>query len=171
MFYVLSVLAAVFSRLLPHPPNFTAMGGLAVFSGGTLSRKRALALTMVSMLISDWILSHLYGFPFLSYASLGVYVAFSLQVVLGAYFRNRPGGYMWAAFLGAWVFFLLTNFMVWFQLYPRTPSGLIACYVNALPFFKMTLAGNMVWTPIFVLVHRLFRARLNNADVQLKTFR
>lgn len=45
-----------------------------------------------------------------------------------------------AGLLGSVLFYLLTNFTVWLfgggAIYPMTMDGLVACYVNALPFFR-----------------------------------
>ena len=46
------------------------------------------------------------------------------------------------------MFFIVTNFGVWLvgNLYPKTLAGLAGCYVAAIPFFRNTLAGNVVYT-------------------------
>ncbi len=45
-------------------------------------------------------------------------------------------------------FFLISNFSVWAmgQWYPLTLSGLVQCFVAAVPFFKYTFCGDMVFT-------------------------
>ena len=44
-------------------------------------------------------------------------------------------------------FFLISNFSVWAmgQWYPLTLSGLVQCFVAAVPFFKYTLCGDMLF--------------------------
>lgn len=44
-------------------------------------------------------------------------------------------------------FFLISNFSVWAmgQWYPLTPSGLVQCFAAAVPFFKYTLCGDMMF--------------------------
>jgi hypothetical protein len=46
------------------------------------------------------------------------------------------------------LFFILTNLGVWAltPLYPKTLSGLSECYVAALPFFRNTLAGDLLYS-------------------------
>ena len=48
------------------------------------------------------------------------------------------------------IFFSLSNFGVWIQgaIYPVSVSGLIACYIAALPFFGWTLIGNAFYCSI-----------------------
>jgi hypothetical protein len=45
------------------------------------------------------------------------------------------------------LFFLLSNFGVWLGgWYPMTGSGLVACFVNAIPFYGYTVAGDLAFT-------------------------
>jgi hypothetical protein len=66
-----------------------------------------------------------------------------------------------ATFLGSLQFFLLTNFGVWAFLnsYPRTATGLVACYIAGIPLFWNTLAGDAVYVTLlfgtFALATRL----------------
>ena len=48
------------------------------------------------------------------------------------------------------LFFLLTNLGVWAlgTGYPKSPEGLIACYVAALPFFQNTLLGDAFYATV-----------------------
>ena len=47
-------------------------------------------------------------------------------------------------------FFLISNFGVWISgnLYPLTFEGLISCYAAAIPFFRSTLASNLLFSYI-----------------------
>ncbi len=55
------------------------------------------------------------------------------------------------------LFFLVTNFGVWLQggLYPLTVAGLVDCYVMAIPFFKTTVAGDLVYSAGFFGLYAL----------------
>jgi hypothetical protein len=158
--FLLILFVTVF-RLVPHAPNFAPMGAVAILSGRIQSKRSAIFTTIGAMVVSDLFLSQIYGYMFMGPGSWFVYGAFVLQAVLGRALRNRPGGSLSAAFVGAFLFFGVSNFGVWLEggLYPRTIEGFISCYVMALPFFKMTLLGNMVWTPVLSLLHRVYEAR------------
>lgn len=60
---------------------------------------------------------------------------------------GRIGG---AAVGASIIFYLLSNFGVWMggMMYPKTFTGLIACYVAALPFFGMSLAANLIFSGV-----------------------
>ena len=75
---------------------------------------------------------------------------------LGLWVRSRRN---YATLLGAGVahsifFFLFSNFGVWLVdghgLYPRTAEGLIQCYTLAIPFYRNTLAGNLIYLTLLV---------------------
>ena len=142
---IIVVAAAI--RFIPHPPNFAPIGALALF-GGTLfrSKKLALLIPVLAMLISDWML----GFHSLM---LVVYGCFIFNVFLGQYWigkdpRNsaRIGV---ASILGSCVFFIVTNFACWLSFYEHDLTGLASCYAAALPFFRNTLLGDAVYTTVF----------------------
>ena len=49
------------ARLLPHWPNFTPVGGIGLFAGSRLRRSYAWTLPIAAMLMSDPLLSLVYG--------------------------------------------------------------------------------------------------------------
>ena len=162
MVSVFAVLFVTLFRVLPHAPNFAPVGAVAILAGRSLPRRTAILTTVAAVLISDAVLSRIYGYPFLSYISFFVLGAFVLQALLGRALRNQRGGAIGAAVGGACLFFLVTNFGVWLQgtMYPLTWAGLLQCYAMGLPFFKMTLLGTLVWTPILSVAYRLYQTRM-----------
>jgi hypothetical protein len=52
--------------------------------------------------------------------------------------------------LSSILFFIVTNFGVWLTgggwFYPKTWQGLMECYTLAIPFFRNTVAGDLVYT-------------------------
>lgn len=141
------VFGAAATRLFPHPPNFTAVGAIALFAGAHFSNTRwALVIPLAAMFASDAILGFTTSVPI-------VYATFALIVGIGTLLRGKRTRILpvaGAALAAATLFYLTTNFGVWAMgaLYPRTPSGLIACYIAAIPFFGPTLAGDLVYTAI-----------------------
>lgn len=139
------VVIAVASRLVPHPPNLTSIGALALFGGACFSSRRAAFLApLAGMFLSDLVLGH--------YLAPTVYASFALTVCLGMRLRARRTAVpiAGAAFSASVLFFAVTNFGVWAfgSLYPRTWEGLVACYVAAIPFFQNTLIGNLLYAAL-----------------------
>lgn len=147
------ILAAVASRLIPHPPNFAPIGALALFGGACFSNKwHAFIVPLAAMLLSDLAIGLLSGDLSIGLHGLipVVYGSFALIVCLGFWLRRRRNVVpIAAATLAASVlFFLLTNFGVWAlgSWYPKTWEGLVACYVAAIPFFHNTLLGDAFYS-------------------------
>ncbi|MBK7986541.1 MAG: hypothetical protein IPK11_06435 [Ignavibacteria bacterium] len=130
---VLMAIVAIASRLLPHPPNMTAVMAVALFAGARITNtKLAMALPLLIMILSDIFL----GFHS---SQLVVYVCILAVSVLGLSLRNstsftKP---LAMSFIGSLFFFLVTNFAVWLggAMYPMTLEGLFLCYAAALPFY------------------------------------
>ena len=156
------IFGAAALRLLPHPPNFTPIGAIALFSGAHFARKRwAFAVPLLAMALSDLALRGIFGWGF----DPVVYATFALIVCLGFLLRRRklaPLPVAGAALAASVLFFVTTNFAVWAGsgMYPKTPAGLIACYIAAIPFFGPTLAGDIFYCAIlfgaFAFVERRF---------------
>ena len=141
-----AVLVAAALRLVPHPPNFTPIGAMALFSGAYLGRKAlAFAAPLGALLLSDLVLGFYHG-------QATVYFSVALIVMLGmvALSRVSPLRVAGAAVLSSVLFFLITNLGMWLfsGFYPRTMLGLEACYVAAIPFFQNTIAGDLFYATL-----------------------
>jgi hypothetical protein len=142
--------------------NFTPVMALACFAGAILPWKRALVASLVTMLISDLAL----GYSFSS-MTVVIYACVGLTVGIGTLLaRHRtPLRTLGGAVGGSVLFFLVTNFCCWagptmpapFD-YPKTLAGLLECYTMALPFFRNSLAGDVVWTFALFAAYDLARS-------------
>lgn len=152
------ILSAVIARLaMSGIPNVSPITALALFSGAYLAdRKLAILVPVVAMLIGDLVLG-LHNIMFF------VYGAFILVSLIGIFISTRVCGHVViaASLVSSVLFFLVTNFGVWMVsgFYPMTFDGLIACYTAAIPFFQMTLMGDLFFVGIifgaFMLLERL----------------
>lgn len=169
---LLALLAAL-TRLLPHPPNFTAVGAMALFGGAYFSnRLAALLVPLASLWLSDLVLNNVVyreynpSFAWFTPGGYWMYGSFALVVGLGIVLlrKVKPASLLAASLSASVLFYLVTNFGVWYggSMYPATPGGLAACYVAAIPFFGNTLAGDLffcgVLFGIFELAQRRFAA-------------
>jgi len=157
---VLLVLLGALSRLIPHPPNFVALGAIALYSGARLPRRWAWAVPLGAMALSDFFLDFGTGRPAFSAGRVVIYLTFAAIVFAGRFLSPRAGAPRLAAFsVGAAVgFFLTSNFMTWLSLpYPKTPAGLVACYVAGVPFFWNTLFADLLGTAVLFGLDALSR--------------
>jgi hypothetical protein len=157
---ILALLAAILTaaalRLIPHPPNFTPIGAMALFSGAYLGRKGlAFVAPLAAMLLSDAILGFHSGMPF-------VYASVALIVLIGSLVASRITAMtvVGAALASSVLFFIVTNFGTWLVsgMYPLTGAGLAACYIAAIPFFQNTAVGDLFYCAVlfggFALLER-----------------
>lgn len=142
---VLIIVAAAL-RIAPHPWNFTPVGAMALFSGAVLKDRRlAFLFPLVALFVGDLFIG-LYKIISIIYAS------FLLSVAIGLWLRGRRtvARISLATLLGALQFFLVSNFAVWqfMNTYPHNFSGLVACYIAAIPLFWNTLAGDALYAAL-----------------------
>ena len=173
-------LAAAVSRIVPHPYNFAPFAAVALFGAATFpGRWSAVVVPFVSLLLGDVLLQVTYdagwqpnwGFHRGQWV---VYACLVPSVLLGfAIRRRRNFATVASATLACSViFFLGTNFAVWANgsdvTYPRTFQGLLLCYEAAIPFFRMSVTGDVVYaTALFgglALAESRFLKRLRSAE-------
>ena len=158
MFGYLFLLAAVFSRILPHPWwSFTAVGASLLYFGARRS-PRQFFLPVVALAATDYYLTvFAYNYPFHLRDYLVTWAWYLGACVMGwAILRKQAtaGRVVGAALTSSTSFFLLSNFAVWmgFGSYPHTLGGLTACYVAGLPFYRNdALATTLLLGAVFGL--------------------
>jgi hypothetical protein len=150
--YVL-VLLAVLSRYLVVGHfsllNFTAVTGGLIYFGAKRSW-REMAGPVAVLMVSDYCLTtyvYHYAFHWQGYIPTWIWYAAAIalgQVLLKA--KTSVARVSAGAILGPTAFWLYSNFAVWIgsTLYPHTMSGLWACYVAAIPFYRNDLAATSI---------------------------
>ena len=133
------IILAVASRLLPHPPNFAPITGIALFAASKLNKKiLAFLLPLFCLFITDLILG-------LGWINLFIYGAFGMVSLIGMRIQKvSPLTVVGSSLL----FFIVSNLGVWFLYYPLTLEGLMTCFTLAIPFFGNTIAGDLVYTAV-----------------------
>jgi hypothetical protein len=132
-------------RLYPHPVNFTPVAAIGLFTGAYISDRRVWLVPVMALLLSDAII----GF-YQPLIMLFVYLGFAVSVLIGRVFLYKERTFVRissSAVVSATVFFILSNFGVWFSglYYPMTGSGLAQCFVLALPFFGNILCADLFY--------------------------
>lgn len=135
------------------PPNFAPIAAMALFAGYYLPRKQAFIIPLVAMLVSDLII----GF-YNPATMLSVYGSFVLITLLGQYAKSQKSwGFVAGGVLtGSFLFYLITNLAVWLEpgvTYSRDLQGLLDCYIQAIPFYKYTLAGDIFYSAFFFVTY------------------
>lgn len=146
---LLLIAATAFLRIFINIPNFTPIAAIALFGGTFIKRKElAILLPMLILFVSDIII----GFysPMLM---IGVYGSFILIGLLGFLLRKNVNivTVISSSLIASILFFVVTNFVVWAEglWYPLTLSGLTACFVSAIPFFRYEIMGTLTFSLFF----------------------
>lgn len=164
----LTVLSAL-GRLVPHAPNVTPLGGSCLFAGSRISGFWAYLLPLAVMIATDPIVGHAAGARSgYSWSSPVIYACFMINVFIGRRMLRKvtPMRVGTAAFLCSLQFFALTNFASWAEdvathnpIYAANLGGLLTCYVEALPFWGRTLAGDLLFSGAIFGLYELIRRR------------
>jgi hypothetical protein len=170
----LLVVAAAFTRLFPHAPNFTAVGAMAIFGGSVIKDKKlAFLLPLGALLLSDICLQLFTETKgFYGITQFFVYAAFLIITGLATLMQNRSAANI--ALAAVWsgaIFFALSNFGAWLSsdFYPKSISGLGACYAAAIPFYKNEFFGNFILNSVMGNVFYLALLFSAYAVVERKT--
>ena len=138
------ILVLAFSRLIPHPPNFTPIIAAAMLSSFFFKNiYMSLFILVISMIISDLIIGF-YSSYFLVYFSLIVIIVAFSKINKNINFKNL----FLYGISSSLIFFIITNFGVWAfgSLYEKNLTGLISCYVLAIPFFTNTVLSTVFYS-------------------------
>lgn len=149
------IVIGVLSRLIPHPPNVTAVVGVSLLGAYAIRSPWLAALVPLAvMALADLALGW-HSSALFTYAGMlaGVLIGRGLLRQLSVI---RLGG---AAFLASLAFFLISNFGVYLGgYYGFGFDGLVACYVAAIPFWGLSLVGDLGSTAVlfalFILARR-----------------
>jgi hypothetical protein len=149
------IVIGILSRLVPHPPNVTAVVGVTLLGAYAIRNVwLAMLVPLVVMGLADLALGW-HSSALFTYAGMlcGTFIG---RWLLPKFSPLRLGG---AAFLASLAFFLISNFGVYLGgYYGYGLDGFLACYVAAIPFWGYSLIGDLGSTAIlfalFVLARR-----------------
>jgi hypothetical protein len=156
-FCFLLIVFAAFSRLIPHPSNFTPIGAVGLFAGAYLNLRRYWLVPLAALLLSDFFIGFYHPVTMAS-----VYLAFFICAMMGRVllYKHRTILRIAVTTLSASIlFFVLSNFGDWLSgfNYPGTWAGLAECYVMAIPFFGNTLSGDLVYVSLLFGIYEAAR--------------
>ena len=149
IFPISLILILAFARLIPHPPNFTPIIAVALISGYFFKNiNLSLLILLVAMLLSDLFIGFYENMIFV-YASLLLITFVFHKISKKINYKNL----FIYCFAGSFIFFIFSNFGVWALgspgvldvAYERNISGLVECYILAIPFFGNTFLSTLIF--------------------------
>ena len=149
IFIIFLIVVTSLIRLAPHPPNFTPILSIALFSGVFLKNKYGFLIPMIIMVLSDFYIGNYQ-------MSIWVYSSLLILYFIGENSQKLNTNFILkTSVLGSFIFFLTTNFGVWIVGYPKSLDGILTCYIAALPFYKNTLISTLLYSSVFYLIYVL----------------
>ncbi len=158
---VLLIVLAISTRLIPHYPNFTAVGAAAIFGGAMFKNSfKAFLIPIAALFLSDIILNNIVysayktspGFQWFTEGFVFMYVGFTLSVLIGRLniksFKVLP--ILGSVVLSTLAFFLISNLGSWLSnpMYAKTFSGLMLAYENGIPYILNELKSTALYSSV-----------------------
>ena len=162
--FILILACALYRVWDSRPMGFAPQIAMALFAGSVSRDKRfAFLFPVLSLFISDLLYQFLYsqGLSTIKGFYSGQwqnYLLIASITIIGFFInKNKIGQIFVGSLAGAVYFFLISNFMVWIgggwdinnQPYPRSFSGLMLCFSEALPFFKWSVLSTLLFNGVF----------------------
>ena len=145
-------LLLVLSRIVPHPPNFTPiLAGIIFLPFIKKDFIFSMIVPIVVMLISDFIIG-MHSLMFWTYLPILI-----LSFLAFYFYQDSFRRVINLAIFSPIIFFILSNFGVWVNSakYSRDFSGLVECYIYAIPFYASSAISCILFSIIFYLIRQL----------------
>ena len=158
IFPISLILILALARLIPHPPNFTPIIAVALISGYFFKNiNLSLLILLVAMLLSDLFIGFYENMIFV-YASLLLITFVFHKISKKINYKNL----FIYCFAGSLIFFIFSNFGVWALgspgvldvAYERNISGLVECYILAIPFFGNTFLSTLIFAYPGIFIYK-----------------
>ncbi len=166
IFPISLILILALARLIPHPPNFTPIIAVAIVSGYFFKNINLSLLTLlVAMLISDLFIGFYENMIFV-YVSLLLITLVFHKINKKINFKNL----FIYGLAGSLIFFLVSNFGVWALgslgvndlPYEKSLTGLIECYILAIPFFGNTFLSTIIFAYPAIFFYKSLTTRASS---------
>jgi len=143
------------SRFIPHPPNFTSLLALSFYIPAVFGI-RYIPVVVFALLFTDIII----GFHSTMIFTSGSIILIGL---ISKYFNKSIMFRISGAFVGAVIFFLVSNFGVWLSgSYGYDFNGFLSCYILALPFFGYSVLSTLIFSVIIETLYKFYHKSFVN---------
>ena len=172
------ILLAAFTRIMPHPPNFSPMAAIGLFGAAHFAKKwQAFFIPLIGIWISDLVINnYVYSssssnFVWFYSGFYWQYISYILIIFAGLFIFNR-GISLTKMFGGmissSGIFFLISNFGVWAggTMYPKNFGGLITCYAAGVPFIHNTIISDLLFTTVLFGTYYLLQVEYSSLKIK-----
>ena len=172
------ILLAAFTRIMPHPPNFSPMAAIGIFGAAHFAKKwQAFFIPLIGIWVSDLVINnYVYSssssnFVWFYSGFYWQYISYILIIFTGLFIFNRgisltktAGGMI----SSSGIFFLVSNFGVWAggTMYPKNFGGLITCYAAGVPFIHNTIISDVLFTTVLFGTYYLLQVEYSSLKIK-----
>ena len=172
------ILLAAFTRIMPHPPNFSPMAAIGLFGAAHFAKKwQAFFIPLIGIWVSDLVINnYVYSssssnFVWFYSGFYWQYISYILIIFTGLFIFNRgisltktAGGMI----SSSGIFFLVSNFGVWAggTMYPKNFGGLITCYAAGVPFIHNTIISDVLFTTVLFGTYYLLQVEYSSLKIK-----
>lgn len=164
---LLIMACGIFSRLIPHLPNFSPEIVFALYLGTKNSKIMTLLTILVMATLSDVLLSWQHAWAAFGKWTFFTYSALLIIGMVGRVIKKYGYGnpFFMMGGVSTLFYWLWTNFGTWLisDLYPHTLSGFLECYIFGLPFLGMSVTASILWCAIIVVSERYLTQSLTQS--------
>ncbi len=172
------ILLAAFTRIMPHPPNFSPMAAIGLFGAAHFAKKwQAFFIPLIGIWVSDLVINnYVYSssssnFVWFYSGFYWQYMSYILIIFAGLFIFNR-GISLTKTFGGmissSGIFFFVSNFGVWAGgiMYPKNFGGLITCYAAGVPFIHNTIISDVLFTTVLFGTYYLLQIEYSSLKIK-----
>ena len=172
------ILLAAFTRIMPHPPNFSPMAAIGLFGAAHFAKKwQAFFIPLIGIWVSDLVINnYVYSssssnFVWFYSGFYWQYISYILIIFTGLFIFNRgisltktAGGMI----SSSGIFFFVSNFGVWAggTMYPKNFGGLITCYAAGVPFIHNTIISDVLFTTVLFGTYYLLQVEYSSLKIK-----
>lgn len=151
LFVVFAV--AVHARFIDMPFHFTPVAAALLFFGARMPRRQMWTPLLMLVAADIYLTRSVYGYP-LTADHVVTWAWYLGMLLFGGWLAQKTSALRvaGASLVASVSFFLISNFAVWAvwrDMYPRTLNGLAMSYVAGLPFFRNTVASDLLFSAAF----------------------
>jgi hypothetical protein len=159
----LIIVFATLTRFIPHAWNFSSVYGALLFGGANMKKRDAIWFSTITLGISDIVLTKFSYHLHVGWDELFQMAAFASIAMIGWILKSRfsIARLAFACLAAPTSFYLISDFGVWlgFNTYPHTSSGLVACYVAAIPYQGRITVSTVLFAGILFGTQQFHAAR------------
>ena len=172
------ILLAAFTRIMPHPPNFSPIAAIGLFGAAHFAKKwHAFFIPLLGIWLSDLVINNFIysssdaNIVWFYNGFYWQYTSYIIIIFTGLFIFNK-GVSLSKTFGGivcsSGIFFLVSNFGVWAGsgMYSKNIAGLISCYIAGIPFMNNTIISDFLFTTVLFGSYYLLQSEYSSLKIK-----